>query len=343
MKKETYTSIFILILLVGIGTGVFIKQFYFSPAILSVHQMMPEGTEPHKPESNQPGDMSIPIPEGMASMTLPEKFSPDTLYEKINGKAELYLSAGFKSLLCQRMKSESVSEPGSEIGPELGSELWMEVCVYQMDNDTNAFAVYSRQRRSDGIALNVTEFSYRTGNAIFFTHGPYYIEVVGSASKDELLQYMYVFADRFIKNMSVENKRKPEFELFPQQDLIQKSISVIPSNAFGYEKLDNMYVATYKQGEKQATLFFSNRKTPKNAEDLSNGYKAFLKMFGGNKIPHDTGIENAQLVEIFGTYDLFFTKGPYFCGVHESEDIETAKKMAVNLFHSLKNNVDGKP
>ncbi len=335
MKKETYTSIFILIVLAVIGTGVFIKQFYFNPAVLTFDQLTPEETEPHKSESNQPGDISIPIPKGMASMTLPEKFSPDTLYEKINGKAELYLSAGFKSLLCRRMKPKNTSD--------LLPDLWIEVFIYKMDNDTNAFAVYSRQRRSDGITMDIAEFSYRTGNAIFFTHGPYYIEVIGSESKDELLQYMYVFADRFIKKIPVEKKKNSEFEMFPQQGLVQKSISVIPSNAFGYEKLDNMYVATYKQGEKQATLFFSNRKTPKNAEDLSIGYKAFLKMFGGNKIAHDTGIENAQLMEIFGTYDLFFTKGPYFCGVHESEDIETAEKMAVNLFHSLKNNIDEKP
>jgi len=336
LKKETYISICIIIILAGIGTGVFIKQFYFNPAVLSIQQLMPEeNTSPDSvpdPMDSENGNKLIPVPEGMDSMTMPEKFGPDTLYEKINGKAELYLTAGFKLLLCHRLKVKESGEPG----------LWMEVYVYQMDSGKNAFAVYSRQRRNDGVALDLAEFSYKTQNAVFFTHGKYYVEVVGSAPEEKLFRFMNDFAGRFIKNIAVKSSRKKEFELFPKEGLVPKSISLIPSNAFGYEKLNNIYIATYKKEGQQATLFLSNRKTSKDAEDLSNGYKTFLEMFGGKILPLDIGVENALLVEIFGTYELFFTTGEYFCGVHESGDIESAKEMGRILFQSMQIKVDGK-
>lgn len=326
MAKETYISIVVMMLLAGIGTAIGIKQFYFSPAVLSIQQVMPD-TGGHSAAVSEPPDrLSVSIPAGMSPMTSPETFGPETLYEKINGKAELYLSAGFKNLFCHRMKSDKAPH------------LWVEMFVYEMDSDTNAFAVYSRQRRSDGVPHDIATNAYQTENAIFLTHGPFYIEIVGSEPSDPLRQSMLQAAALFIKERPVENQSKPEFDLFPKQGLVKESMSIIPSNAFGYERLDNVYAATYALGDKQATLFISNRQTETDARELFNGYEAFLKMFGGTRVMGPIGIDNALLMEIFGTYELFFTKGPYLCGVHESEDPETAKQMAADLFTALTGN-----
>jgi hypothetical protein len=340
LNKETSISICILIILAGIGAGVFIKQFYFNPAVLTAKELVPEDTtlqdSGSAPESDSmsPEDKNklLPVPDGMVSMTKPEQFSPDTLYEKINGKAELYLSAGFKRLLCHRLKDKASSDAG----------LWMEAYVYQMEGSTNAFAVFSRQRRSDGTALDLAEFAYRTKNAVFFCHGEYYVELVGSTSEEKLFSFMYEFTERFIANVDVKTEGKKEFDLFPKEGLVPESISLIPSNAFGYDQLNNIYIATYKKEGKQATLFLSNRNAPEDASRLSSGYKSFLEMFGGTPLPPDIDVENAILVEIFGTYDLFFTFGNYFAGVHESEDIPAAKALATAFLNHLQTKTDGK-
>ena len=327
-------------ILAGIGAGVFVKQFYFNPAVLTAKELMPEGA-PLQDSGSVPGSEFIspedrnkllPVPDGMVSMTQPEQFSPDTLYEKINGKAELYLSAGFKRLLCHRLKDKASSDAG----------LWMEAYVYQMDGSTNAFAVFSRQRRSDGTALDDPEFAYKTKNAVFFAHGEYYVELVGSTSDKKLFSFMYEFTNRFIANVGTTTKGNTEFDLFPKEGLVPESISLIPSNAFGYDQLNNIYIATYKKEGKQATLFLSNRNAPAAASRLSSGYKSFLEMFGGTPLPSDIDVENAVLVEIFGTYDLFFTFGKYFAGVHESEDIPSAEALATAFFNHLKIKTDEK-
>ena len=107
-------------------------------------------------------------------MTSPEHFDVDTLYVKINGKAELYLPAGFVELTTLRFVS------GSD------DSLWAEIYLYDMADSTGAFSVFSSQRRLDVENLSITRFSYRSQNAIFFAKGKYYIEIVASEQNSSL-------------------------------------------------------------------------------------------------------------------------------------------------------------
>ena len=58
-----------------------------------------------------------------------------SLSDKINGKAELYLAAGFARLETQRFAL--TDNPGQ----------WMERYLYDMGQHANAFSVFSAQRR----------------------------------------------------------------------------------------------------------------------------------------------------------------------------------------------------
>ena len=68
MEKETYIGMLVIIVLVGIGTGVFIKQFYFNPAVLSVQQVTPKSAGLPDAPSNRSEDPAIPIPDGTSGI-----------------------------------------------------------------------------------------------------------------------------------------------------------------------------------------------------------------------------------------------------------------------------------
>ena len=134
-KTETAVSASILVLLIIIAAGVFLRQFRFNPAVIS-HQQLTASQELKTGSPDQSGSQdAIPIPEGMKPLTPAEVFTPETLYEKIDGKAELYLSAGFKQLRCQRITLAQ------------NPDLWMEIFIYEMKTVSNAFSVFSMQRR----------------------------------------------------------------------------------------------------------------------------------------------------------------------------------------------------
>jgi hypothetical protein len=79
-------------------------------------------------------------PAGFEVRAGPERYGADTLYEKINGKADLYVSAGFVQLQTWRFAGAA--------GP------WLELFLYEMSNETAAFSVFSTQRRPDAEALD---------------------------------------------------------------------------------------------------------------------------------------------------------------------------------------------
>ena len=169
-KLETGIGLFILLIIAGIAIGVFARQFQFNPAVISLHDTLVSEDKIDVSGDRSNEKIIIPIPKGTTPMTAPENFSPDTLYEKINGKAELYLSAGFIRLLSQRIKSQK------------NPELWMEALIYEMKTPSSAFAVFSIQRRDSGTPTEISRFSYQTENALFMVHGSYYLEIISSKS-----------------------------------------------------------------------------------------------------------------------------------------------------------------
>ena len=322
-KIETGIGVFILLIITGIAIGVFAGQFQFNPAVISLHDILVSEDKLNSSGDSSNKESNIPIPKGMAPMTSPEVFSPDTLYEKINGKAELYLSAGFNRLLSQRIKSQKKSE------------IWMEAFVYEMKTASSAFSVFSMQRRDSGTPTEISRFSYQTENALFLMHGSYYLEIISSEPSEEMKQLLLEFAKLFIQQTPSENVSIPELSMFPKACADLDRISVIPSSAFGFNKLDNVFTSICSLDGKEVMIFISNRKTSQNAEILSSDYTAFLKTFGGTEMPGFDRIRNSSLVEIFDAYELFFTSGTYFCGVHEAADRETAETAAALLFNGF--------
>ena len=323
-SRQTFLSLAILSLLIIIGIGVVLAQYRFNPAVLQKDALL-SSTEKISQAATPPSDeSSLPLPQGLAPLTAGEIFDAQNLSDKINGKAELYLSAGFTRLVSQRFKDEIVPD------------LWFEVFAYDMADGHNAFSVFSAQRREDGVSLDITPYSYRAANALFFVHGSYYVEIIASEASERALQPMERLAGEFIRNTATKNAVINEMELFPQQDLVSDSIALISSDAFGYEGLDNVYTAEYELDDAGLMAFFSRRRSGSDAEKLATGYRNFLINFGGKAIETRLPITNGQLVEILDTYEIIFFYGEFMAGVREAPTIDQAKKMVLLLYDRIK-------
>ena len=96
-RMETCSGVGILLCLVAVAAGVFLRQFSFNPAVLVARNA---GLQMRQ-QSQPPSDFAS-LPPELKPFGPPETFAPDNLYDKIDGKAELYLAAGFVRLHCQR-------------------------------------------------------------------------------------------------------------------------------------------------------------------------------------------------------------------------------------------------
>jgi hypothetical protein len=327
-RQQTFSSLAILLILMVIGTGIFLVQFDYNPAVLQKDLFLPP-TAKDKDFALTPLTKSIIAPPpGLVPLTLPESFDAQNLSDKINGKAELYLSAGFVGLNSQRFKDKN------------DANLWIEAYIYDMGNGQNAFAVFSAQRREGAATLDLTPYAYRTQNALFLVHGSFYIEIIASEATDRAFNPMKLLAENFVRNTATQTVTIQEKDLFPVQGLVADSISLISTDAFGFDRLNQIYTAEYELGQERLMAFLSRRQETRAAQDLAVAYQKFLETFGGQTIDANLPFKNAKLVEILETYEVIFSCGPFMAGVREAASKEQAINLAVQLYEKLKEVAD---
>ncbi|MFA5240162.1 MAG: DUF6599 family protein [Phycisphaerae bacterium] len=316
MKRlESVISVCLLVVIVLIGIAIFVKQ--------SDYDVTRYGVQQQEGESQSSVSTGL-TPAGFEELSKAAIYNSDNLYEKINGKAPLYTESGFKELSTQRFIS--TSDPN----------LWIELYAYDMGGVKNAFSVYSVQKRAESQAYPSIQIAYKTSNALYFVHGRYYIELVGSAESDELFKAVTEIAGNIQKNMAdVDDGKIVEFEMFLQENLVAGSIKLYLVNGFGCESLTDTFTAKYEIDGQAITGFISKRADSADAEAVSKGYRDFL-IENGATVKNTT---NAALVDkvmdFYGTTEIVFTVGPFVAGVHESQDQGRAEKLAEELINKL--------
>ena len=316
-KMETRLSLAVMTLLAIVCAGVILRQFEVNPGVIALR---PE-SQPHaQPSSSGLQTLIDTAGSAIAPFSLPERFGPDTLYEKINGRADLYLSSGFASLKTQRF---SVDKTGGA---------WVEVFVYDMATPENAFSVFSMQRREDAEAAGIVPNAYRTENALFLTHGPFYLEVIGTDASEGLQQAINLLAHAFVQAHGATTVADaPGNGLFPEIGLQAESLQLATANAFGYEQLDRVYTAEYLVEGARLTAFVSDRQTAEAASALAIEYRQTLVSYGASTIDAPLPVEGAVVIQFFDAYEIVFSRGRYLAGVHEAGSLEAASMLAGQL------------
>jgi hypothetical protein len=323
-RLQTVLSMVILSVLLIIGAGVWITQSQFNPAVLQEDAFLAKSTQ-NKPSSQWSSNPHfLPLPEGIKPLTEAEIFDAGNLSDKINGKAELYFSAGFIRLVSQRFKDDGTAD------------MWMEAFVYDMGKSQNAFSVFSTQRREGSESLDLAENAYRTSNAVFLTHGRYYVEIIASKVSEQERQPAKLMAETFTRNTPSEKAALNESTLFPEDGLVKNSVALISSNAFGFDGLDQIYTAQYEFDDQSLMAYLSRRETPAKAKEMASAYAKFLLAFGGNEIEAQLPIKGARLIEVLDTYEIVFSHGSYLAGVRDAVNADQAQNLANRLYDRLK-------
>lgn len=325
-RLETVVSVSIIAVLLIITVILLVRQ---SDTDISRFGIVAENVQlAQKPPSIAEDSPAIPAPTGFDKLSAAEIYTTENLYEKINGKAPLYTEAGFLKLYCQRFVDKS--DPN----------LWMEVFLYDMGNIRNAFSVFSMQRRPDAKVLPTFDqaYGYSTSNGLYFTHGRYYTEVIGSAESDQLVMAMLETAANIQKNPMAANDLKiEEFDLFRSENLVPDSMKLYLKNAFGFEELSDVFAAQYKIGDLAITVFFSKRPNVQDASSMAEQYVKFLVENGATVKQTTSEFLKDKVFDFYGATEIVFTTGQFVVGVHEVENQEAAEKAATILAVKLSN------
>jgi hypothetical protein len=266
-------------------------------------------------EASEAGFASL----GLRPLTPPETYNAETLSDKIDGKAELYLAAGFSSLQTQRL------------APDASNDAFLERYVYDMKRYRNAFAVFSNQRRPEREPLNLTPDAYRAANGLFMVHGHFYVEIIASDTSEALQAATVAVARHFVSQHPVPDDNLIEATLFPEEGRVADSIALIAANAFGLQGLDWIYTAQYRQGTNEALAFVSRRASAAEALNARDAFSAYFLEYGGEPLEAPAGLESAHIIKILDTYEIVLVFDTFLLGVHEAADARLAYDLAARL------------
>ena len=325
---ESAIGILLLAILFLIGLSVFIKQSDFDMGRFGIDAASSALTkQKSKTVAEEQLFFDALVPTGFQKLSEAETYVPETLYEKIDGKAPLYIESGFVKLFTQRFASQN------------DDTLWFEVFTFDMATPKNAFSVYSVQKRPDALPLSLMQFAYSTENAQYFASDRFYVELIGSSESAVIFKAMSEVADKLTERLSESKVTEiHELILFPPDNLVAGSAKLYLSDAFGFDGFSDTFVCQYKIGEDPVTAFLSKCQSTQDARTVAESYYNFLIDNGGRDKPaSDKNLQaiKCKVLDFYNTTEIVFAIGPYVAGIHEAKNQQSAEKVAAELFDKL--------
>lgn len=315
----------ILALLGVICVGLLVQQSRFNPAV-SVAQRAPLLQTAAGGALKATAGLLPEIP-GFTSQTPAQSYGPDTLSDKIDGKAELYLQAGFQEMSC---RSFTLAAAGGA---------HVEVFLYDMGSPAHAFAVFSGQRRPGSPSLSLTANAYATANALFFTQGKYYVEIVADRGGEAIQKSLEAYATALLAKLPAPGgaKGKDPKALFPKDGLALDSVRLSATDAFGLAGFNNVFTGEYKLKEGMATAFIASRDNPEQAQADGKRYLEFLTANGYQKVQAPGAAAGLNVFSLDkSSFEIVFTQGHTLSGVHDASSLQAALELAARLRTALK-------
>ena len=304
---QTAVSLCVLAALAGVAVGLLVKQSRFE-----------------RPGREVAAAMSFEhlLSGALVPMSPLERFTPETLWEKINGQADFYIAAGLVSLNCQRFRL--AADPDD----------WLELYVYDMGEWSGALAVFVP--REESTAVDLTANAYESGGSVFFVHGRYYVEIRAAQPTEQLAEAGMMLARNFVADTEIDTASQLDpAELFPADHLVADSIKFKKANVFGFAGLDNVYTAVYGFDGIKATAYVSPRGSADEAKRLAEAYEQFLRDLGAGDIARPSLPSGGEVLELSGYYYVIFHHEQFMGGVNECRSSVMARNVANALYEHL--------
>ena len=187
-----------------------------------------------------------------------QTFTPKTLFEYINGAAELYIMYDFQELKVAEYKNEKKAS--------------VIVNVYHHETPTQAFGIYSQERLSNVNFLDIGAQGYIEQNILNFLTGPYYVEINSYKTGAEDREILLTFAKKVADNLGEKGSLPSVLSAFPTDGKKINSEKFINKNFLGYSFLHSAFTADYELSGAKFKLFVIEGADGNDCRDMVQKY-----------------------------------------------------------------------
>lgn len=273
-------------------------------------------------------------PDGWALIDAPETFTRETLFEHIDGQADLFLEYGFEKSVFTIYRNVNSSEDK------------IDVDIYDMGNPLQAFGVFSRFRHEESTAGIGLDSSLGDRYALFYK-GKYFVVLQATDSNASTLKRLAQEIESRISDNSAPPK---EIAYFPKSGLKPGSIEYFPYGLLGHQFLGRGFKASYVEKDETKTdaktmsegrdfhLFlsiFENSQEAMNALRLLREH-LFKKGRVAEGISTQFGPDALTGVDPYQGKTIVAHKGPYLVGAVGFEHDKDGEQRLAELMNEVK-------
>jgi len=310
----------------------FVSQFFAPASQLVVAQAGAEGASEAGPEASSasatavaevPSPLPSEVPAGWQPPQRASRYPPDSLYIKINGRADIYLQYRVVALTF-----------GSYVYTA-DAKRTIDVYWYDMGKPENAQGIYRAEAPPDAEKAGLGRESYQAGGAVFFVKGSSYVQVLPSGPDPGDGEAAMKIAKGIAESITDEGGDQWASKLLPNKGRVEGSLEFLAGDVFDLDFLKDVYVAEYEVDGVRLRLFIHKADSDQAAAGLLKRYEAFFKEFGEIVGRDEDASKRIVAGEVGGEIDVVFATGRYLGGVSGAEDLEAAKKAAKDFLEGL--------
>jgi hypothetical protein len=186
-------------------------------------------------------DFKFPEIAGWKQSVEVQTFTPKTLYEYINGAADLYLMYDFQELKVAEYQNDKKAS--------------ITVEVYRHQTPTHAFGIYSQERLPSANFIEIGAQGYVENNVFNFLTGPFYVKISRYNTGAEDQGVLLAFAKTVSENLGEKGAPPSILTTFPAEGKIKNSEKFIAQNFLGYSFFYSAFTADYELFDKKFKLF----------------------------------------------------------------------------------------
>ena len=191
----------------------------------------------------------------------PLPFTPDDLWEYLNGGAPRYEAYGFKRLV--HVRYQLGDDPLASVTAD----------VYDMGSELGAFGIYRSIRPSDAVVRTWGAEGYRSGTVAAAWKGEVFVHGSSDDERPELIERMEMLVSRVCDEADGGVLPPIILDPLPPQGLVPYSERYVASNLLGHAAFGEGVVATYEIDGLRGELFFSELESEDVARQAVESYR----------------------------------------------------------------------
>jgi len=203
--------------------------------------------------------ISFPELEGYKKTTNYPTYTPENLWDFINGAADNYLAYGFVDLHVAEYKKGKNT---------------IKLEIYKHSDNTMAFGIYSTERSPSFRFMNIGAQGYIVDGAINFFKGNYYVKIRTFSKNEKTLQATEKLALKVANMLKGESQMPAMLSKFPEIGKKANEETFINESVLGYKFLNKAFKAVYESGPDTYSIFILEESSTAEVKKAINLYLA---------------------------------------------------------------------